>query len=53
MGSVDQGNVRERLREVANQPLGPDIVFLREQSNIIAQPKQSPEELIPLLLARP
>src|SRR5205085_1609539 len=37
MRRIDQSDVRERLREIADLPAGSRVVFLRQQSNIVAQ----------------
>src|SRR5262249_6679672 len=39
-GGVDQADVRERLREVAQKPAGLRVVLLREQAHVVAQPQQ-------------
>ena len=43
-GGIDQRDVRESLREVADQAFALDIVFLGEQAEIVAQRKQALEE---------
>jgi hypothetical protein len=37
VGCVNQSDVRERLREIANLPSGSRVVFLRQQPDIVAQ----------------
>ena len=37
MRRIDQSDVRERLREIADLPAGSRVVFLRQQSNIVAE----------------
>ena len=41
---VDQRDVRERLREVADQPLASRVVLLGEQADVVAQREQPFEE---------
>jgi hypothetical protein len=36
VGGIDQGNMRERLRKVADETLGARIVFLRQQPDVVA-----------------
>ena len=36
-GSVDEGDVRESLGKIADQPLASDVVLLRQQAHIVAQ----------------
>src|ERR1039458_8018724 len=43
-GRVDQCDVREGLREVSDQAFPLDVVFLREQAEIVAQSQQPLEE---------
>src|SRR5690348_13455070 len=50
-GGVDQGDVRERLREVADQPAAADVVLLGEEADVVAQREQSLEELPRLVAA--
>src|SRR5437762_14361751 len=37
MGRIDQRDMREGLREIADLPAGSGVVFLRQQSEIVAQ----------------
>jgi hypothetical protein len=37
MRRIDQRDMRERLREIADLPAGSRVVFLRQQSEIVAQ----------------
>src|ERR1700722_7911261 len=48
-GGVDQGHMRERLREVAHEAPGQRVVLLREQAEIVAQGQESLEELLGLI----
>ncbi len=50
-GRVDQGHVREGLREVADHPSGERVVFLREQTELVAQREQALEQFDRVLLA--
>jgi hypothetical protein len=45
MGRIDERNVRKRLGEIADEPLGFGVVFLREEAYIVAQRQQSLEKL--------
>src|SRR5260221_7982851 len=42
--AINQGNVREGLRHVADQPLRHRVVFLGEQPDIVAQREQAIEQ---------
>src|SRR5438105_2699941 len=37
LSAIDQKNMGEGLREIAQLPMVPEIVFLRQQTDIIAQ----------------
>src|SRR5262249_38062964 len=42
---VDQRDVREGLREIAQQPPGRRVVLLRQQAHVVAQAKETLEDL--------
>ena len=44
VGRVDEPDVRERLREVAEQPFRGRVVFLRDQAEVVAEREQPLEE---------
>src|SRR5437868_2214304 len=44
MRGIDQRDMRERLREIAHLPAGSRIVFLRQQSEIVAQIEEPLEQ---------
>ena len=44
MGGIDQSDVRERLREITYQLFGGGIVFLRQQSDVVAERQQPLKE---------
>ena len=48
VGGIDQGNMRERLRKVADETLGARIVLLRQQPDVVARPAQALEQLLRL-----
>ena len=50
---VDQGDVRQRLREVSQLPLVLGIVFFGQQPNIVAQAQQALEQLACASSTRP
>src|SRR5580704_1639604 len=50
-GRVDQGHMREGLREVADHPSGERVVFLRKETELIAQREQALEQFDRILLA--
>jgi hypothetical protein len=41
---IDQSDVRKRLWEVADEPLRPRVVFLRQETDVVAEPNQSLED---------
>jgi hypothetical protein len=43
-GAVDEGDVGERLREIADEPARLRIVLLAEQADIVAQSNQAIEQ---------
>jgi len=43
-GGVDDGNVRQRLRKIADKMSSTAIVFFRQQSDVVAQREQSLEQ---------
>ena len=43
-GSIDQGDVRERLREVSQKTAATGIILFRQQADVIAQRKQPFEQ---------
>src|SRR5262249_43761165 len=45
IGAVDQGQVRKRLRKIADQALGARIVFLAQQADFVAKSDQPPEQV--------
>ena len=45
-GRVDERDVRESLREVADQAFAIDVVFLGEQAEVVAQGEQALEEAL-------
>src|SRR5262245_39582812 len=49
--SVDQPDMRERLREVSNQPSRHWIVLLRQQAHVVAQRQELFEDLGGLVVA--
>src|SRR5215213_1200574 len=49
--AVDQRQVRQRLREVADQPLCTRVVLLAQQPHVVTQREQPLEELFGLALA--
>src|SRR3954468_19381932 len=49
-GGVDQRYVAEGLREVADEPAGFGVVFLGEQSDVVAQREQPFEDLSGLVV---
>src|SRR5260221_1670241 len=44
----DEGDVREGLREIADQPPGLRIIFLGQQPEVVAQPEQPLEQALRL-----
>jgi hypothetical protein len=44
MGGIDQEDVREGLREVAQLTFAARIVFLREQTDVVAQADEAFED---------
>src|SRR5689334_5541835 len=47
---VHEGEVRERLGEVPEHALGPGVVLLREEPEVVAQVDEAPEQLVRLLV---
>src|SRR5271163_1295143 len=45
IGAVDEREMRERLRKIADQALEVRIVFFAQQADIVAQPDQPSEQL--------
>ena len=52
-GGVDQRDVRERLREVADQAPAPRVVLLGEQADVVAQRQQPLEQRVARRRVRP
>src|SRR4029077_7695747 len=48
---VDEREVRERLREIAEQPLRSGVVLLREETDVVREANEPPEELVRLVVA--
>src|SRR5580698_9425302 len=51
VNGVDQKDMREGLREISQLALAARIVFLREQTNVVAQRQQPIEDLVRLIVA--
>src|SRR6476660_9653808 len=50
-GGVDERDVRERLRKVADEALLHDVVLLRQQSQIVSQRQEPAKQLVRLARA--